>query len=139
MKKLPLIGIITAIALLAAGCAAAAGGESPALDNTSWTLSEINGEAPLEGSTITAEFAEGQVNGSGGCNSYSGTYELARNTLNFGPITTTEMYCMDPEGVTEQESTYHQILGQTQTASIENGKLTLVGADGATLVFNPAG
>ena len=92
-------------------------GTETGLENTHWNLVSFGSpgaEQPLvEGSTITLMLAGGQAGGSGGCNSYGGTYQEDGNSITFGEITRTERACVD-ERVTEQEQRYFQAL---ETAS----------------------
>ncbi len=47
-----------------------------------------------EGIKITATFnPDGTVNGSGGCNNYTGGYTLAGDQISVGPLASTMMFC----------------------------------------------
>lgn len=60
----------------------------------------------LPGSTITLKFEEGQIRGSGGCNSYFGTGTYLDSSFLFDDgIAWTEMACI-PWDLNEQESSY---------------------------------
>ena len=93
--------------------APSAGASENSLENTHWSLvsfgSLSEGQAVIEGSSITLLMANGQAGGYGGCNSYGGTYQAAGNTISFGEITRTERACVE-ENVTEQESRYFEAL-----------------------------
>jgi heat shock protein HslJ len=94
-----------------------------------WALSDLNGK-PLEpGSAITAQFtSDGQVGGSAGCNRYSGTYTVSRNSISFSsPMASTRMMC--EQAVMDQESAYLKALGDAKTYSASEDELTLTGAD----------
>ena len=110
-----------------------------ALDGTAWSLTAfIEGEAlpALVAETeITLYFDAGQARGSAGCNSYGGAYTLERGVLRFDGIAITEMYCMTPEGVMEQETRYAGILGNVTLVEWDADQLTLRTADGRGLVF----
>ena len=111
-----------------------------ALEGTVWTLlSYGDPDAPqtvLEGSEITAVFdsAEATVKGSAGCNSYFGSCEVDEGLLTFGPIASTEMFCVAPENVMEQESAYLAALQSAASYRIEGGQLLVADADGATVL-----
>jgi len=99
------------------------------LEDATWIL-ESYGEqgnllTMLEGTEITATFdsAEKQVNGSAGCNSYFGDYQLSDNELTFTIIGHTEMYCMEPEGVMEQETQYLKTLNSAESYQVKDGTL----------------
>ena len=47
----------------------------------------------------------------------------------------TEMYCMDPEGIMDQESKYLGIMSRVSTFSTNETQLRLETTDGAFLVF----
>ena len=80
-----------------------------------------------------------QISGTGGCNSYFGEYEYRDAILSISSLGMTEMYCVEPAGVSEQETVYLTTLSLSQLASVADGRLTLTGIGGATLVFDPAG
>ena len=100
------------------------------LEDMTWVLTsygEQNFERSLLPNTeITVEFNSGEktVKGSAGCNSYFGSYEVEGNKPSIpGPIAVTEMACMEPEGVMDQEQEYLTILQNAETYEIEGKKL----------------
>ena len=102
------------------------------IEDTDWVLQSYgefgNLKDVLTDTEITAEFvsSEGTVEGSAGCNSYSGSYEVKDSQLSIpGPIAATEMYCMEPEGVMEQERQYLEILQAAKSYSVEDGELQI--------------
>jgi len=97
-----------------------------------------NLQAVLEGTEITATFrsAEGQVEGSAGCNSYFGGYEIDKNKLSIPMMAYTEMACLEPEGVMEQEDKYLRILPDVDSYEISGGKLRMV-AGAKALIITP--
>ena len=103
------------------------------LENTHWSLVSFGSpgaEQPLiDGSTITLMLAGGQAGGSGGCNSYGGTYQLDGNNITFGEITRTEKACLE-EGVTEQEQRYFQAMETASEYRIEGDQLHITYDDG---------
>ena len=103
-----------------------------ALEDTNWSLQSYgepgNLKDILTDTEITAEFvsSEGTVKGSAGCNSYFGSYQVEGSKLSIpGPIGATEMYCMEPEGIMEQEQQYLTALGAAESYKIENGRLQI--------------
>jgi heat shock protein HslJ len=129
-------GLIAAllIAPLLAGCTAA-GDPTAGLVGPTWTLVSLNGSPAITGATITATFADGQVGGSAGCNSYGGNYTLNGAKLSFGPIMSTMMACPQPAGVMDQEQAYLAALQSGGTFAIQGGQLTFTAANGSTLIF----
>jgi len=111
------------------------------LAGSKWQLTSINGTpipVPTTSKTVTLEFdSEGQVNGSGGCNSFGGSYQVQGDSLSFGPIISTKMACVD-ETAMQQESQYFQILQGATKYSVAPEQLTIVGQGSDTLVFTTA-
>jgi heat shock protein HslJ len=107
------------------------------LTDTTWALSVFDGTDPVADTTITLTFdGEGNAYGSSGCNSYSGSYEVDGETLEFGMMMGTLMACLQ-EGVMEQEQAYLQALGAVERYLIERNQLTLMTEDGKRLTFIP--
>jgi len=106
-----------------------------ALEDTLWALQSYgepdNLKAVLADTEITATFdsAEKRVNGSAGCNSYFGDYQLSDNTLTFLVIGHTEMYCMEPEGAMEQETQYLKTLNSAESYQVKDGTLQVNSGD----------
>jgi len=109
------------------------------LDGTLWSLaSHTNTEGEsldtLTGSEITAAFAAVELNGSAGCNNYFGSYTIDGERIYTGMLANTEMYCMEPEGVMEQESEYLATLRRADTYYVEEDQLYFFDADGNILL-----
>lgn len=134
-KKLWLLSILV-LGLVLAACGAE-GGEEFSLDGTAWQLSTYRKNAPLAGTNPTLAFADGQVSGNASCNSYGGGVQVDGQQISFGALFSTEMACMDPAGVMEQETDYLQMLMQVNQYEIQDGNLVLFFGDHETLVFTP--
>jgi len=132
--------LLILVALIAGACAKEVEDEDK-FEDTKWVLESYgekgNLQSVLEGTEINATFesAEHQVRGSAGCNSYFGEYEVSGNQITISQIANTEMYCLDPEGVMEQEQEYLKILQTTDSYEIHDGKLQ-INSDGKVLVFS---
>ena len=106
------------------------------LAGTEWLLTGYNngtgGFVPvLTGTAVTAAFSEdGQMSGTAGCNHYSGAYTVTGNAISIGPLAMTEMYCMYPDGVMDQESVYLAAMQAAASYRVGAGDLTLMDADG---------
>lgn len=139
MKNRILMTALIALGLVLGACGPAGDGrEEPLrLDGTRWVLETMNGEAPLAGTTITAEFSEGQVSGNSGCNSYFGSYTLEDSEFTVSELVWTEMACLEPEGLMDQEQRYLSILNNATRLEKEANRLTLRTPDGRGLVFAP--
>jgi heat shock protein HslJ len=112
------------------------GSTSPADLNGTWVLDgssidALSADAP-SGTDVTITFADGNANGSAGCNTFSGSYEAADDgSLTFGPLASTMMACDDP--VMTLETAYLGALGNVSSFSVE-GDLTL-SAGSMTLTY----
>lgn len=107
------------------------------LAGTSWQATGINnGKEAVVGmdgtEQVTAVFgADGTLSGSGGCNTYSGTFTTSGvDQITIGALAATEMAC--PEPAMEIEQQYFAALGNVATYQIDGTTLTLRDADGAT-------
>lgn len=65
---------LAGILVLLAGCSALP--TMDPLDDTSWELYAYRKSRPIEGSTLTISFEDGQIHGSAGCNSYGDSYKV---------------------------------------------------------------
>jgi heat shock protein HslJ len=128
----------TAILLSLSACSGILPGSEDPLKGTSWQLMTLGGSALIPGSEINGFFEEGQVGGSAGCNSYGGSYQVSGDKLTIGEIIQTEMACLDPPGVMEQEQEYLQLLGQASSFSIRGHELRITTSGGDTLTFMTA-
>jgi heat shock protein HslJ len=111
------------------------------LEDTKWILQSYgepgNIKDILADTEITAEFvsSEGTVKGSAGCNSYFGGYEVEDNQISIpGTIGATEMYCVEPEGIMQQEQEYLALLQNTETYEIKDDQLRIFSGD-EVLIF----
>ncbi|HRQ65829.1 MAG TPA: META domain-containing protein [Xanthomonadaceae bacterium] len=111
------------------------GGPATPLQGGEWRLTALEGEAVPGAPEITLVFfADGQVAGRGGCNSYSGRYTLSGEGLSVGPIAATKMMCLD-EGVMAREAHFLDILGKAARFYLDDeGRLHIETADGRSLL-----
>ncbi len=113
-------------------------GSTDSLEGPDWVLISIDGSSPLPGTMITAKFSDGEVSGSAGCNTYGGSYAVSGEKLAFEMLFSTEMACMEPDGVMAQESAYLEKLGSATGFRRESGgRLEIFSADGGSLSFAP--
>ena len=108
-----------------------------------WLLQSYSTQAgglqtPLAGTQITARFeANGNLSGSGGCNTYSGGFTAYDQTLKIGQLSVTQALCGAPQGIMEQESTFVALMRQANSFFISAGQLTVYDSAGSRiLVFN---
>jgi heat shock protein HslJ len=131
-------GVLAAIVLLSlAACGRAGSAAGDPLDGTSWDLMAYRKTRPIPGTTITATFEDGQVRGSAGCNSYFGSYQVNGDKISVGQMGITEMACLEPEGVMEQELMFVGFLGDAQSFQLSDGGLQIFRSDGEALTFVP--
>ncbi|MGD8806825.1 MAG: META domain-containing protein [Chloroflexota bacterium] len=101
-----------------------------------WILSSYStpsGELqrPLPGTEITARFgADGSLNGSAGCNSYSGTFTAYDQTLRVNKLTPSQAWCESPDGIMDQEGTYVTLMQYASRMAIRAGQLTIFDSNG---------
>ena len=135
MKKMYAVLMILLVTVALAACGGT--NQSADLEGTAWELVAYGGQAPIGMTLPTLAFQEGQISGNASCNSFGGSFEVKGDRLSFGPMFMTEMFCMDPEGVMDQESQYLQMLGSVERFEITDGQLVLFTSGGDTLNFAP--
>lgn len=107
------------------------------LAGTSWQLDAYRKTRPIEGTTITLSFEEGNASGSAGCNAYGGQYEVKRSEISFDQLYSTEMYCLDPEGVMQQETDYLGFMAAAERFELREGQLLIYFSEHEALTFVP--
>ena len=136
MKKSPSrLLMMIVLGLLITSCSEQNNSIISELENKSWELAAIRKSVPIKGSLINIEFKDGEVHGSSGCNSYFGRYEIKGNEISIGMLASTEMACLDPEGLMVQEQDYLSFLAEVVSISIEDGQLILRKAVQEQLTF----
>ena len=110
------------------------------LTGTDWVATRVNNGnqgvvSILADTEITATFTEdGQVAGSGGCNSYNGAYTVDGSIIEVGPLATTRKLCGSPDGIDDQEAQYFAALDAATTYTILGSELELRDDSGALQV-----
>lgn len=108
-----------------------------ALDNTQWLLDSFGEGETIQYSAdetpVTALFADGQMGGKSGCNSYSTTYSVQNGELELSAIVSTRMACMGAGG--EVEQAYLDALSSATAYSITGDQL-VIAYDGGELTFD---
>ena len=133
-RHLATLTLATILLLSVAACALPGLPTGDPLKGTSWRLVLLGGSALIPGAAITATFEDGQVHGSA-CNSYGGSYKVSGDKITLSDLYMTEMACMDPQGVMEQERRYVETLGMAQTFRLSGGQLQIFAAGGEVLTF----
>jgi len=110
------------------------------LTGTTWVLDSYNNGneaivSVIAGTNVTLTLDEdGGISGSAGCNNYFASYETDGNALTFGSIGSTEMFCDDPEGTMDQETTYLKLLDTAAGYEIEGDSLTVQDSTDTTIL-----
>jgi len=140
MKRI--IGVFSLLILVPGLFACSSGTNEAMLENVAWVLESYgepgNLKALIIDTEITAEFvsAEDTIKGSAGCNHYSGGYEIKGRQLTIpGPIAATEMHCMEPPEVMDQEQEYLAIL-QLAESYEASGEELQINCGNQVLIFN---
>jgi heat shock protein HslJ len=147
---------ISAVVMLLAGFAAACGDDdegepaaaeapdgAPAtaadLTDSTWRLKSYttgSGDdltAAVASSPATAEFADGTVSGTTGCNNYNGSYDLKGDgAITFGAMASTQKLCDD--ALNAQEQAMLQGFEKVKTAEVADDDLQLLDSSGALVM-----
>lgn len=106
----------------------------PALNDTEWVLTSLNGDSLVEGSRITMDFAEGAVTGFSGCNYYGSEYAAAdEGFLTIPEIGCTAQDCPTPE-IMQQEVAYLEALSYAVTYRVMGNHLEVNDSAGETIL-----
>jgi heat shock protein HslJ len=112
--------------------------ETLPLEGTAWTLTTIAMpdtqavSSTIAGTKVTARFEAGEVSGSGGCNTYQGSYETSGASLRLGPVSSAKGSCASD--VEDQELAYFSALDTTASYAIDGDQLTLSDGRGQMLL-----
>jgi heat shock protein HslJ len=130
MKKILIV--LLAMVILAA-CASSS---SPSIQGQ-WELvsygsaSEQIPAAPDVDTSIEFD-SEGNMNGNVGCNGFGGEYTVEGETITFGPVMSTMMFCEGPVG--EQETGTLAVFQETATFTLNGNIMTITSADGNSVI-----
>ena len=135
MKKLYLylISMFVLSGLLLAACS---GGTANSVVGT-WRLDSYGAPgnttpaAPDVDTSIVFK-EDGKIEGNVGCNGFGGDYTVDGNTITFGPIVSTLMFCEGPVG--EQETTTLNVLVETASYTLDGDTLTITSSDGSAVI-----
>ena len=136
MRNLNLVVMIVLATLTIVSCGPS---EALQLDGTAWEIVLLDGGAPIAGTSITLSFEEDGIRGNAGCNTYFGGYVLGNDgSIQISDVGSTEMACLDPAGLMDQESSYLGLLSTAARAVLQGSQLTLQDESGRDLmVFDP--
>ncbi|MBE9474082.1 MAG: YbaY family lipoprotein [Chloroflexi bacterium] len=103
-----------------------------------WLLETLGEAEVMEDVFITAEF-DLQMEGFAGCNLYSAYYEQAYGTFVVRGIAPSNFECSEPEGLMQQEARYFQLLDDSGSFAIEDGRLKVFDKSGQLALVYHAG
>ncbi|MXN92464.1 META domain-containing protein [Flavobacterium sp. Sd200] len=108
------------------------------LTTKDWELTTINGQ-PVDASKYNsgvpvANFSkDNKISGNGGCNRYSGSYNLnEEGGINISQVIATKMFCPG-----DGEGEYMKALETANAAMVDKDKLVLLNGVDEVLVFKP--
>ena len=133
MKIRYLSAVAVALALLLVACGSGPG-DGSSFQDTRWVLVSLGGDPPLAGRAPSAEFAADQISGSAGCNTYFGTYTASDGEITIGDLAVTEMWCMEPEGVMDQETAFLTALNSAASYRVDGQRLELLDQAGTQIL-----
>ncbi len=105
------------------------------LIGTAWWVEDIMGGGVIDRARTTIGFTpDGIAAGNGGCNRFTGSYELNGENISMGPFAGTMMAC--PEALMDQDSRFHKALEQVTSWRIDaqTGLLHLQNQAGETVI-----
>ena len=90
-------------------------------------------QGPEAGTKLTAVFADPQVSGDAGCNTFTGPFTVDGLTIKIGPLASTLRACAN-EAENTQEQKYLAALQAATTYAVAGSRLDLIRADGGFAV-----
>ncbi|OGB30664.1 MAG: hypothetical protein A3F78_19535 [Burkholderiales bacterium RIFCSPLOWO2_12_FULL_61_40] len=97
-----------------------------------WVAFTIDGVVPVISPQPQLRWSDPeQVNGTGGCNGFTGKAVVHAGALRFGPLAATGKACITAPG--GQEDMFFKAIEQTRSVRLEDGQLVLVNTAGKTL------
>lgn len=113
---------------------------SSAFEDVVWKLQYYRKSTAVEDVPATITFSDGEVSGSTGCNHFSGHYQIEGNDtgrLSISDLAITEMYCLEPAGLVEQEEFFIQTLSNAQRFEFTPDRLMIYQDGHEALTFTP--
>jgi len=103
-----------------------------AVEGVTWTVTELNGEAPPDGVTATLLFDGTTVSGSSGCNNYSGTASFDEDVVAIDEgLAGTMMAC--EAAISEFEADYLAMLAEASVFAVDGDTMTFSNDSDAVL------
>ena len=118
-------------------CSGFPGSSSLDLSGTSWRLVSYDGLIPLAGKEVTGMFDQSEISGSASCNHYFGSYQIQGEKITIEGLGWTEMACLDPDGIMEQEQLVMSMLSDAERFKLLGVNLEIRTRNGEILLFEP--
>jgi heat shock protein HslJ len=135
MKQTIIVLFVLSIALFIGACDGSDSIDASQLAGQTWILTTYDDIQPIPDHQPTLQFEDGQVSGTTGCNHYGGSYQIKGDAIRFEALYNTEMACLEPEGLMEQEESFMKLLGAANRFELVDGVLTIFTGLGQTLIF----
>jgi heat shock protein HslJ len=98
---------------------------SPELKGTAWRLEDLGAVSAIPGVEATLQFPEaGKAAGRASCNRFFGTVEISGASIQFGPLASTKMACID-DAANAQEKKYLDALGAAERFAFDGPALLI--------------
>lgn len=90
-------------------------------------------QSVIAGTELTAHFGSKEVTGTGGCNTFGGSYETSGDKISIGPVVSTQRACADA-AIDTQEQQYLAALDLARRYRVTGSRLDLLRAGGTIAV-----
>ena len=135
MKMKKYLQVALLLVLLLSSCSGNEPNIEAQLQGKTWVLYTYNDTQPIADHHPSLEFDAGQISGTTGCNHYGGTYQIDGDSIYFEGVFSTEMACLEPDGLMEQERIYLELLWVADQFQLTDHELTFYSASNPILVF----
>jgi heat shock protein HslJ len=98
-----------------------------------WTVDQIVGTPVLAGTTVSLDFQNGKLSGSGTCNRFNASYTNENGHLTIGSVVSTRMAC-EPTSM-QQEQRFFQALSRVTAQRVAGTRLEMLADDQTTVVI----
>jgi len=131
-----LAGLVLCAASMLTLSACGGDDETQTLEGPRWVLTAYLADGAMQEALpsppVEATFSDGRVDGTGGCNLYSGPYQVDGNELTIGLLISTRRACEPP--ILNQETAYFRDLQSAGSYEIDANTLTLKDGSGTTVL-----
>ena len=122
--------------VLTLALATTSGAGAAELAGSEWRPVEIGNLQVPPGAELFVRFAgEGKLEGHGGCNRFFGSYKIAVDRVEIGPLGATRMAC--PEGRGDIEIPFLKMLNLVTAYKLDGGTLSLLADEEVLATFEP--